>query len=374
MEYVDEFRDPALARSVAARIRARLTTPRILMEICGGQTHAILRYGLEELLGPALTLVHGPDCPVCVTPLVLIDHAVALARTPGVTLCTFGDMLRVPGSEGTLDAARAAGGDVRMVYSPLDAVRIAADEPTREVVLFAVGFETTAPTHAAAVLAAARAGLANFMVLAALVCVPPALEQLLGMPDCRIEGVLAAGHVCTVMGTAEYHALAARHRVPIVVTGFEPLDILTGIERCLVQLDAGRAVVENAYDRAVRDDGNAAARQAVATVFEVADREWRGLGVLPDSGLALRAAYRQYDATQRYPSRHAPAAEPAACIAGAILAGQRRPHECSAFGTACTPAHPLGAPMVSGEGACAAYFRYRGRPRAAGLTPAAQAD
>jgi len=359
MEYVDAFRDPGLARAIAGRIRARLATPRTLMEICGGQTHAILRYGIEELAGPALTLVHGPGCPVCVTPLALIDHAIALARTPGVTLCSFGDMLRVPGSSGDLHAARAAGGNVRMIYSPLDAVRLAREDPAREFVLFAVGFETTAPTHAAAVLTAARHDLDNFSLLSALVRVPPALDQLLASPDSRIEGVLAAGHVCSVMGTAEYLPLAARHRVPIVVTGFEPLDVLSGIERCLAQLDAGRAEVENAYARVVRDAGNATARGAVEQVFEIIDREWRGLGVLPASGLAPRAAYARFDAARRYPRAAAPALEPAACIAGEILRGRRRPDECTAFGSGCTPEHPLGAPMVSGEGACAAYYRYR---------------
>ena len=359
MEYVDAFRDPALAHAIAGRIRERLKTPRTLMEICGGQTHAILRYGIEALAGPALTLVHGPGCPVCVTPLALIDHAIALARTPGVTLCSFGDMLRVPGSSGDLHAARAAGGAVRMVYSPLDAVRLAREDPAGEVVLFAVGFETTAPTHAAAVLAAAREGLENFSLLSALVRVPPALDQLLAAPDCRIEGVLAAGHVCSVMGTAEYLPLAARHRVPIVVTGFEPLDVLCGIERCLAQLEAGQAEVENAYARVVRDGGNAAARDAVEAVFEIVDREWRGLGVLPASGLAPRPKYARFDAARRHPCAAARAQEPGVCIAGEVLRGRRRPDECAAFGTRCTPEHPLGAPMVSGEGACAAYHRYR---------------
>lgn len=359
MDYVDDYRDSALAHAAAARIRARLTRPRTLMEICGGQTNAIVRYGLETLVGPDLTLVHGPGCPVCVTPVALVDAAIALAERPGTILCSFGDMLRVPGSNGDLLAAKSRGGAVRTIYSPLDAVDIAAGAPETDVVLFAVGFETTAPTHAAAVLAAARAGLENFSVLSALVRVPPALESVLAAPGRRIEGVLAAGHVCTVMGVAEYHAIAARHRVPIVVTGFEPLDILHGIEHCVAQLEAGRAEVENRYARAVREDGNAAARAALEQVFEPVAREWRGMGRLPASGLGLRAAYAGFDAERRFALPAAPGPEAGECISGAILQGRRRPAECPAFGTRCTPERPLGAPMVSSEGACAAYYRYR---------------
>ncbi len=359
MDYVDVYRDSTLAHAAAARIRARLTRPRTVMEICGGQTHAIVRYGLEALTGPDLSFVHGPGCPVCVTPTALIDAAIALAERPRTLLASFGDMLRVPGSKGDLLAAKSRGGAVHAIYSPLDAVRIAAERPDTEVVLFAVGFETTAPTHAAAVLAAERAGLENFSLLSALVRVPPALEAVLAAPDRRIEGVLAAGHVCSVMGVEEYHAIAARHRVPIVVTGFEPLDILAGLEHCVEQIEAGRVEVGNRYARAVRAGGNAAARDALQRVFEPVARTWRGMGELPASGLGLRARYAGFDALRRFTLPETGAADSGECISGAILQGRRRPGDCPAFGTRCTPEHPLGAPMVSSEGACAAYYRYR---------------
>ncbi|MFN8643986.1 MAG: hydrogenase formation protein HypD, partial [Candidatus Binatia bacterium] len=326
------------------------------MEVCGGQTHTILRYGLDELLPRAIELVHGPGCPVCVTPLELIDQALALAARPQVTLCSFGDMLRVPGAGGDLFAARARGGDVRVVYSPLDAVALARQLPDRQVVFFGVGFETTAPTTAMAVRHAADLGLDNFTLLAAHVRVPPALEAILGAPDNRVQGVLAAGHVCTVMGLDEYRPLVARFRVPIVVTGFEPLDLLQGVALCVRQLEGGRAELENQYARSVRPEGNRAARALLAEVFEPVDRRWRGLDTLPASALALRPAYARFDAARRFALAVAPAAEPSECQAGAVLRGVLKPPQCPAFGSRCTPATPLGAPMVSSEGACAAYF------------------
>ena len=333
--------------------------PWTIMEVCGGQTHTLLRSGILDLLPAAVRLVHGPGCPVCVTPVEVLDQAVALAGRPEVTLCSFGDMLRVPGSHGDLLRARAAGGDVRIVYSPLDAVRIAAAEPQRQVVFFAVGFETTAPATALAALEARRLGVRNFSLLVAHVRVPPALEALLAEPDCRIRGFLAAGHVCTVMGTAEYEAVVARHRVPIVVTGFEPEDLLEGILLVVRQLAAGRALLENQYARAVRSAGNAAAQAAMATVYAPCDRAWRGLGVLPASGLGLRPEWHDLDASRRFPPSASAPAESGLCRAGEVLRGRLRPDHCPAFGSACTPDSPLGAPMVSSEGACAAWFRWR---------------
>ncbi len=360
MKYVDEYRDAALVRSLAAAIARVATRPWTIMEICGGQTHAIVKFGLDELLPAGITLVHGPGCPVCVTPAELIDQAVALALRPGVTLCSFGDMLRVPGSGIDLLTAKARGGDVRIVYSPLDAVTLARQRPERQVVFFAVGFETTAPANALAVLQAARERLPNFSLLASHVLVPPAMRAILGSADNRVQGFLAAGHVCAVMGTEEYHAIAAQHRVPIVVTGFEPVDILEGVLRCVRQLEAGRAEVENAYARAVRAGGNAPARRLVAEAFAVEDRNWRGLGPIPGSGWGLRTGLAAYDAPRKFALPPPVPVAPGECISGAIMRGVRKPHECPAFGTRCTPEHPLGAPMVSSEGACAAYHRYRG--------------
>jgi len=370
MKFVDEYRDAALVRKLADAI-ARLTTRSwTVMEICGGQTHAIVKFGLDELLPRSISLVHGPGCPVCVTPAELIDHAVEFALRPGVILCSFGDMLRVPGSGIDLLTAKARGGDVRIVYSPLDAVTVARDNPAREVVFFAVGFETTAPANAMAVLRAHREGVKNFAILTSHVLVPPAMRAILGAPDNRVQGFLAAGHVCTVMGLAEYGPIAREYRVPIVVTGFEPVDILEGLHRCIAQLEAGRAEVENAYARAVRDDGNPHARRIVDEVFEVADRNWRGLGVIPRSGLEVRPAFAYYDAAKRFQLAPAPAAVENECIAGAILRGVKKPPDCPAFGMRCTPEHPLGAPMVSSEGACAAYHRYRNRAATVSTTTA----
>jgi hydrogenase expression/formation protein HypD len=359
VKFVDEYRDAAAARTLAAAIARSVTRPWTIMEICGGQTHAIVKFGLDELLPPLITLVHGPGCPVCVTPVELIDAAVQLAARPGTILCSFGDMLRVPGSSTDLLTARARGGDVRMVYSPLDAVTLAAQQPGREVVFFAVGFETTAPANAMAVLEARRRGLTNFSVLVSHVLVPPAIEAILSAPDNRVQGFLAAGHVCTVMGTGEYGPLAARYRVPIVVTGFEPVDILHGVHECVKLLEAGRAEVGNAYARAVCAGGNVHAMRMMREVFAVTDRNWRGIGRIPLSGYTLRPEFAAFDAATRFGVAGEAPPESGECISGQIMRGVKRPHECPAFGTRCTPESPLGAPMVSSEGACAAYYRYR---------------
>ena len=359
MKYVEEFGDPVAARRLARAIGATVTRPWTLMEICGGQTHALLRHGIDQMLPDGVTLLHGPGCPVCVTPATAIDQAIAIAADPRVTLCSFGDMLRVPGETGTLLAAKGRGADVRMVYSPLDAVALARARPEREVVFLAIGFETTAPATALAVLQAAHEKLRNFSLLASHVLVPPAIEALLREPDNRVQGFLAAGHVCTVMGYAEYEPIARRFAVPIVVTGFEPLDLLQGILSCLRQLERGRATVENQYGRSVTRDGNATAQAAIRQVFSVEARTWRGIGTIPASGLGLAPAYAAYDALRRFAADVALPATGGPCISGLVLRGVNNPRECPAFGTACTPDHPLGATMVSTEGACAAYYRYR---------------
>jgi hydrogenase expression/formation protein HypD len=363
MKFVDEFRQPRPARALLEQIRATVTQPWTIMEVCGGQTHTIVRWGLDELLPREITLVHGPGCPVCVTPIEMIDLAIELARRPGITLCSFGDMLRVPGSAGDLFDARAAGADVRVVYSPLDALELARREPSREVAFFAVGFETTAPTTAMAIFQAARLRVPNFSVVAAHVRVPPAIEAILTSPGNRVQGFLAAGHVCTVMGIAEYRPLVEKFKVPIVVTGFEPVDLLQGVAMCVAQLEAGRAELENQYARSVRAEGNRPARTLMAEVFAAVDRRWRGLDVLPRSALALSERYAEFDAVRRFGLAHRPAHEPAECHAGEVLRGLLKPPQCPAFGKGCTPERPLGAPMVSAEGACAAYFRAgRGAP------------
>jgi hydrogenase expression/formation protein HypD len=364
MKHIDEYRDPAAVRKLVAAIAATVTRPWTIMEICGGQTHSIVRFGLDELLPPEVLLAHGPGCPVCVTPVELIDAAVELAMRPNVTLCSFGDMLRVPGSGADLLTAKARGGNVKIVYSPLDAVELARAHPQREVTFFAVGFETTAPANAMALLQARRYGLDNFSLLVSHVLVPPAIEAILSASDNRVQGFLAAGHVCTVMGTAEYAPLATRFHVPVVVTGFEPVDILQGVLRCVRQLEEGRAYVENGYARAVRSEGNIHAQRFVREVFTVIDRNWRGIGRIPSSGLGLRPELRAYDAATRYGLSSDAAAEAGECISGRILRGTHKPPECPAFGTRCTPERPLGAPMVSNEGACAAYYRYRRQPAA----------
>ncbi len=358
MKYVDEYRDEAAAREVVDAIRSLVTRPWTLMEICGGQTHTLIKSGVDRLLPEEVTLVHGPGCPVCVTPLELIDRAVEIARRPEVIFTSFGDMLRVPGSKSDLLAVKSEGGDVRMVYSPLDAVTLAERHPDRHVVFFAVGFETTAPANAMAVWKAHRLGLDNFSILSSHVLVPPAMEAILSAPENRVQGFLAAGHVCAVMGYWEYEPIAARYRLPITVTGFEPLDLLQGAYLTLRALEEGRWGVENQYRRAVTREGNRPAQELLGKVFEVCDRPWRGIGVIPGSGLALKPELEAFDAARRFPATGPPPEEPAECIAGEILRGLKKPHECTAFGGRCTPERPLGAPMVSSEGACAAYHRY----------------
>ncbi len=363
MKYLDEYRDPDGARRIAESIRAAVRKPWALMEVCGGQTHAIVRFGIDELIPPEIELIHGPGCPVCVTPVEMIDRALAVAARPEVTFTSFGDMLRVPGSDDDLFAVKSRGADVRVVYSPLDALALAERLPDREVVFFAVGFETTAPANAMAVFEAKRRGVANFSILVSHVLVPPAIEAILASPDRRVDGFLAAGHVCAVMGTEEYRPIAAAHRVPIVVTGFEPLDLLQGILQCVRQLEEGRADVENAYARTVRDDGNEAARRMIAEVFEVVPRAWRGIGTIARSGLGLRESYAAFDAEKRFGVGALGGRESPDCRAGLVLQGLLKPTECPVFGTRCTPETPLGATMVSSEGACAAYYRYRREPR-----------
>ncbi|HEX7654285.1 MAG TPA: hydrogenase formation protein HypD [Verrucomicrobiae bacterium] len=359
MKFLDEYRDGKLVRQLAAEIQHLVTRPWTIMEVCGGQTHAIVKFGIDELLPRNLTLIHGPGCPVCVTPLEVLDQAFQIAARPEVIFTSFGDMLRVPGSCTDLQAIKARGGDVRMVYSPLDAVKLAEQNPGREVVFFGVGFETTAPTTAMAVYHAARKGLKNFSLLISHVLVPPAIEALMASPDCRVQAFLAAGHVCTVMGYEEYFPLAERYHIPIVVTGFEPLDILEGVLLVVQQLESGQARVKNQYARSVRREGNPAAQQIMREVFQVVPRKWRGLGEIPQSGLGFSPAYQIYDAARRFGVADRPVPEPADCIAGQILQGLKKPHQCPAFGKRCTPEHPLGATMVSTEGACAAYYRYR---------------
>jgi len=359
VKYLDEYRDAALARQLATTIHNSVTRPWSIMEICGGQTHAIVRFGIDELLPSEITFIHGPGCPVCVTPVELIDRAIAIARTPGVILCSFGDMIRVPGSGADLQAAKAEGADVRVVYSPLDAVALARSYPEHKVVFFAVGFETTAPANAMAVHQAHSEGLANFSVLVSHVLVPPALELILGAPNRRVDGVLAAGHVCTIVGTEPYRPLAERYRVPIVVTGFEPLDLLQGVLLTVRQLESGRHEVENAYARAVRPRGNEPALALIDKVFRVVNRNWRGIGPIRESGLALRVEYSAHDAERIFGVDGVGGTEDPECRSGLVLQGFLKPRECPAFGTRCTPDTPLGATMVSSEGACAAYYRYR---------------
>ena len=360
MKFIDEYRDAGEAKRLASALRGTVTRSWNIMEVCGGQTHAIIRFGVEKLLPPEITLIHGPGCPVCVTPLELIDRAIELARRPEVTLCSFGDMLRVPGSECDLLTVKAEGGQVKVVYSPLNALEIAEAHPEREVVFFAVGFETTAPAAALAVYLARRKGLKNFSMLVSHVLVPPAMEAILSSADNRVQGFLGAGHVCTVMGLEEYRPLAQKYRVPIVVTGFEPIDILQGILMCVRQLEEGRAEVENQYARSVRANGNPRAVELMREVFEAGPRQWRGIGDIPRSGLHLREGYRGFDAERRFDLKGVTREEPSECISGQVLQGHKKPFECPAFGTRCTPDSPLGAPMVSTEGACAAYYRYRG--------------
>lgn len=363
MKYLSEYRDPAMARALVERIRATASRCHVLMEVCGGQTHTLLRYGVDELLQDAVEMIHGPGCPVCVTPVGEIDQALTLAENPRVTLVSFGDMLRVPGSRGDLLQARARGADVRVVYSPLDALQVARENPDREVVFWAVGFETTAPATAMAVWQAKELGIPNFSLLVCHVTVPPAVEWILSNPANRVEGILAAGHVCTVMGWEEYEPLAHRFRIPVVVTGFEPLDLLQGILMAVESLEEGSWGVKNQYSRSVRREGNPRARMTMEKVFHRVDREWRGLGKLPASGLGLRGEFLDFDARARFGLPASSGGEREGCRAGEVLTGRLKPPECPAFAGACTPSTPWGAPMVSDEGACAAYYR-AGRGRA----------
>lgn len=359
MKYVDEFRDADLVKRTLDELRRVVTRPWVIMEICGGQTHAIMRYGLDQLLPPEIELVHGPGCPVCVTPLELIDKALAIAARPDVIFTSYGDMLRVPGSEQDLFSVRAAGADVRVVYSPLDAIKIAQENPEKQVVFFAIGFETTAPANAMSVLQAQSLGVKNFSVLVSHVCVPPAMHAILSSPDNRVQGFLAAGHVCAVMGYWEYPPIAEEYQVPIVVTGFEPVDILKGILMTVQQLEAGRAEAENAYPRAVTFEGNRPAQVIINRVLEPCDRKWRGIGLIPQSGWCLQPELVEFNAERRFQVEQIQSEESPLCISGLILQGLKKPDECPAFGRECSPERPLGATMVSSEGACAAYYRYR---------------
>jgi len=358
MRFVDEFRDGELVQKRLTDLRHLVTRPWTLMEICGGQTHAILQYGLDELLPPEIELVHGPGCPVCVTSLELIDKGLAIASQPGVIFCSFGDMLRVPGSHNDLFSIRAQGGQIRVVYSPLDAVKIAQENPDKQVVFFAIGFETTAPANAMSVLQAKGLGLKNYSVLVSQVCVPPAMHAILGSPENRVQGFLTAGHVCAVMGYWEYPPIAEKYRVPMAVTGFEPLDLVEGIFMTVQQLEAGKVDVLNAYSRAVTREGNTAAQAIINRVFEPVDRNWRGIGRIPLSGWGLRSEYSAFDADKRFGVSGIQTRESPLCIAGQVLQGLKKPSDCPVFGLQCTPRTPLGAPMVSSEGACAAYYRY----------------
>ncbi|HTW30086.1 MAG TPA: hydrogenase formation protein HypD [Candidatus Sulfotelmatobacter sp.] len=358
MKFLSEYRDQQAAEQMGQAIRKKVSRPWTIMEICGGQTHTIVKSGLEDLLPRDITLVHGPGCPVCVTPIELIDKAVAIAARPDVIFCSFGDMLRVPGSSKSLFDSKAEGADVRIVYSPLDALKLAKQNPAKQVVFFAVGFETTAPANAMAAWQADHDGIDNFSLLVSHVLVPPAMEALLSSEHCVVQGFLAAGHVCTIMGFEEYFPIAERYRVPIVVTGFEPLDILEGIYLTVSQLEEGRFEVENQYSRAVRREGNRPAQKTISEVFEIAPREWRGLGEIPASGFQLRGRFQKHDANRRFPFTGEPAHESPECISGLILQGIKKPQQCAAFAVKCTPENPLGAPMVSSEGACAAYYHY----------------
>jgi hydrogenase expression/formation protein HypD len=358
MRFTSEFRDSDLVNGVLSRIRHTVTRPWVLMEICGGQTHSIMRYGLDQLLPPEIELVHGPGCPVCVTPLEQIDRALSIASQPGVIFTSFGDMLRVPGSGLDLFTIRARGGSVRVVYAPLDAVRIAQENPDKQVVFFAIGFETTAPANAVAILQAKALGITNFSVLVSQVRVPPAMRVILSAPGNRVQGFLAAGHVCTIMGFREYLPIAAQYQIPIVVTGFEPLDLALGIQMTVKQLEKGMYEVQNAYQRVVTLDGNLPAQAMISKVFQPVDRSWRGIGNIPQSGWGLRTDFADFDAEKRFDVRSIQTRESEICIAGEILQGQKKPVQCPAFGSICTPENPLGAPMVSSEGACSAFYRY----------------
>ncbi len=359
MKYVSEYRDRAAAEEYAERIKQLVSREWTIMEVCGGQTHSILKYGIDKLIPKSISLIHGPGCPVCVTPIELIDQAISIAGYKDVILCSFGDMLRVPGTVKDLMGVRASGGDVRIVYSPIDAVKIAEQNPMKQIVFFGVGFETTAPVTAAAIIQADHLDMNNFYMLVSHVLVPPAMQAVLSNSECRVQGFLAAGHVCSIMGYIEYEPIASKYNVPIVVTGFEPLDILEGIHMCLKQLEEGRADVENQYMRSVNRNGNPEAIAMMREVFEVIDRKWRGIGTIPESGLRLSNKYSRFDAAEHFGVSGHTVEESGDCISGQVLTGEKKPDECPAFGCKCTPEHPLGALMVSSEGACAAYYRYR---------------
>jgi len=358
MKYLKEFRNPEIVKTLLSRIEATVSKPWTIMEMCGGQTHSIIKHGIDQLIPPSLTLVHGPGCPVCVTPLEQVDKAIGLASRNEVIFTSFGDMLRVPGSQKDLFQVKSEGGDVRIVYSPLDALRLARENPSRKIVFFAIGFETTAPTNAMAVYQAEKEGLGNFSVLVSQVLVPPAITALLESPENQVQGYLAAGHVCAVMGWEEYVPIAEKYRVPIAVTGFEPVDILDGILAVVEQLEAGESRVVNRYSRVVKKEGNTAARELISSVFEITDRNWRGIGSIPMSGFKLKEKYRGFDAGQLFDLADIKTEEHSECISGLILQGLKKPVDCPAFGTSCTPQFPLGATMVSSEGACAAYYSY----------------
>ena len=359
MKYLDEFRDPAIAKQILAEIKNTVTQPWVIMEVCGGQTHSIIKNGIDQILPKEIELVHGPGCPVCVTPLEIIDKAMAIASLPNVIFTSFGDMLRVPGSNKDLFQIKSEGGDIRIVYSPLESLKIARNNPDKEVVFFAVGFETTAPGNAMAIHQAEREGITNFSELASHVLVPPAMTALLSSPKNRVQAYLAAGHVCTIMGWQEYEPISKKYKVPIIPTGFEPIDILEGILLAVQQLEEGRYEVTNQYLRAVQRDGNRPAQDIIAKIFEVSNRKWRGIGEIPQSGLKIRNKYSAFDAEKKFSVGDIVTQESDKCIAGIILQGLKKPHECPAFGKECTPMHPLGATMVSSEGACAAYYKYQ---------------
>ncbi|MBN8570135.1 MAG: hydrogenase formation protein HypD [Ignavibacteria bacterium] len=361
MKYLDEYREADAVMKYAALIKKIVTKPWNIMEVCGGQTHSIVKFGIDELLPKEITLIHGPGCPVCVTPIEQIDKAIELASKRKIIFCSFGDMLRVPGSKKDLLSVKAEGGDVRILYSPIDALKIAKENPGKEVVFFAVGFETTAPANAMAVYQAKQKGIKNFSILISHVLVPPAIEAILSSANNRVNGFLAAGHVCTIMGYEEYFPIARKYHVPIVVTGFEPVDILNGIYMCIKQLEEGRAEVENQYSRVVDKAGNLHAQNIIKEVFKIRNRKWRGIGEITQSGLGLNVDYSEYDAEKKFSLSDIVVDEPSECISGLILQGIKKPFECEAFGKICTPEHPLGATMVSSEGACAAYYKYRNK-------------
>lgn len=361
MRYLEEFQQTDLVKQWTEKLHAITTQSWNIMEVCGGQTHSIVKYGIQDLIPPTIHLIHGPGCPVCVTPIHLIDHAIHIAGQKNAILCSYGDMLRVPGTDTNLLSMKAKGSDIRIVLSPLDAVTIAQENPEHEVVFFAVGFETTAPPNGMALLHAKRNRVANFSLLVSHVLVPPALNALFRSPGNQVQGVLAAGHVCTVMGESGYHPLAKTYNIPIVITGFEPLDILQGLTLCVQSLENGEATVQNQYKRSVRAVGNPVAQSIMTDLFQVVDQTWRGLGTLPQSGLALKKSYQSFDATHRFPLPHAKPEHENGCISGLILKGEKRPSACPHFKTGCTPETPLGAPMVSTEGTCAAYYHYAKR-------------